>query len=201
MTIDDTDFTDGFTRAAETRVPLLGVLAERWSPRSFDPDATIDDHALDGALEAARWAPSASNSQPWRFIVGRRGTRTFEQIHGTLAGGNQGWADKAAALIVNVAETTDVDGTPRPWGHYDLGQSVAYLAAQAHHDGLHAHQMGGFDRDAIRRAFGLDDRLEPVSVIAIGVLASPDALPDRLREREVAPRRRMPLDELVLQRD
>ncbi|BDZ64470.1 nitroreductase family protein [Agromyces mangrovi Wang et al. 2018] len=189
------------TRTATTDAPLLDVLAERWSPRSFDADATIDAHALDAALEAARWAPSASNSQPWRFIVGRRGTRTFEQVHAALADGNRVWADKAAALVVNVAETADLDGTPRPWGHYDLGQSVAYLAAQAHHDGLHTHQMGGFDRDTVRRAFGLDERFEPVSIIAIGVLASPDALPERLREREVAPRRRMPLDEIVLHRD
>ncbi|GLI27412.1 nitroreductase [Agromyces rhizosphaerae] len=201
MTIDHAGIADAHPRTADTRTPLLDVLAERWSPRSFDAGAAIEARALDAALEAARWAPSASNSQPWRFIVGRRGTPTFGRIHAALASGNQAWADKAAALIVNVAETTDLDGSPRPWSHYDLGQSVAYLAAQAHHDGLHAHQMGGFDRDAVRGAFGLDERFDPVSVIAIGALASPDALPERLREREVAPRRRMPLDELVLHRD
>ena len=148
-------------------------------------------------LEAARWAPSANNSQPWRFIVARRGTTAFTAAHQAMVGFNQAWADSAAALILNVAEIADADGRPRPWARYDLGQAVAHLTVQAQHEGLHTHQMGGFDAAALHAAFDLSDDLEVVSITTIGVLGDIDALPDVLREREVAPRQRKPLEELV----
>ena len=193
MTIVET-----FSRAAETSAPLLPVLAERWSPRAFDAHAEVSEEALTAALEAARWSPSANNSQPWRFIVGRRGTAAFDTIASTLMGFNQAWAGTAAVLIVAVAEVTDPDGKARPWATYDVGQAVAHLSVQAHHDGLHAHQMGGFDATALREAFGLDERFLAVSVTALGVLGDPDTLPDALRERELAPRTRKPLDEILV---
>jgi nitroreductase len=149
-------------------------------------------------LEAARWAPSANNVQPWRFIVARRGTAAFATVHDAMAGFNQAWADSAALLIVNVAETVDAEGKARPWARYDLGQAVAHLTVQAQHEGLHTHQMGGFDAARIHTAFGLAPSLEVVSITAIGVLGDPDTLPAPLREREVAPRLRKPLAELVL---
>lgn len=136
--------------------------------------------------------------QPWRFIVARRGSEAFATVHGALLGFNQAWADSAAVLVVNLAETVDDAGKPRPWARYDLGQAVAHLTVQAQHEGLHTHQMGGFDAAVLREAFGLDERLEAVSITAIGVLGDVDALPDPLREREVAPRVRKPLGELVL---
>ena len=188
-------------RVASTTVPILDVLAYRWSPRAFDPDADVTDDALDRALEAARWSPSANNSQPWRFVVARRGTPAFRRVHASLAGFNRDWADKAAVLVVSMAEVSDVEGRPRPWSHYDLGQSVAYLTAQVHHDGLYAHQMAGFDGPALREAFALPARLEPVTVVALGSLGDPDDLPAPLREREHAPRRRLGLGDLVLHRD
>jgi nitroreductase len=188
-------------RVAATSVPILDVLAERWSPRAFDPTADVTDDALDRALEAARWTPSANNSQPWRFVVARRGTPAFHRVHAGLAGFNRDWADKAAVLVVSIAEVADTEGRPRRWSHYDLGQSVAYLTAQVHHDGLHAHQMAGFDGSALRAAFDLPERLEPVTVVAIGSLGDPDDLPAALREREHAPRHRLGLGDLVLHRD
>jgi Nitroreductase len=185
-------------RRAQTSAPIHDVLAERWSPRSFDPDAPLDEQKLTAALEAARWSPSAANTQPWRFIVARRGSKAFDAVASTLMGFNSVWATSAAALIVGVATKQDADGKPMRWAEYDLGQALAHLSVQAHHDGLYVHQMGGFDADGIRTAFELDDRLAPVSVAAIGVLGSPEALPDALREREVSPRQRLPLDELLL---
>ena len=185
------------TRTADTSAPLLTTLAERWSPRAFDASAEVDDIVLRSALEAARWSPSASNTQPWRFIVARRGTAEFDTIVANLQGFNQAWAGAAAVLIVAAAEVVDAEGHERRWATYDLGQAVAHLTIQAHHDGLHAHQMGGFDPDGLRQAFDLEERFEPVSVTAIGVLGDPDSLPDRLRERESAPRSRRPLEEIV----
>ena len=190
--------TDLTSRKADTTAPLIDPLVDRWSPRAFDPDAVIDAETLRTVLEAARWAPSANNSQPWRFIVARRGTPAFTIAHDAMAGFNQAWADSAAALVLNIAETADDEGTPRPWARYDLGQAVAHLTVQAQHEGLHTHQMGGFDAAKLHAAFDLADNLEVVSITTIGVLGDIDALPEVLRERESAPRLRKPLSELVL---
>ncbi|QJA00161.1 MULTISPECIES: nitroreductase family protein [unclassified Leifsonia] len=186
------------SRAAVTAAPLIPALAERWSPRAFDPTAVVPETALTAALEAARWSPSASNTQPWRFIVARRGSAEFDTIASALMGFNQAWAGSASALIVAIAEMEDAEGTPRRWATYDLGQAVAHLSVQAHHDGLHVHQMGGFDVDALRSAFDIEERFVPTSVSAIGILGDPEALPDPLRERELAPRSRAALDEIVV---
>lgn len=190
--------TDVTSRNAQTDAPLITPLVERWSPRAYDPTAEVDPAVLRTILEAARWAPSANNTQPWRFLVARRGSDAFTTVHDAMLGFNQAWADSAAVLIVNIAESVDAEGKPRPWARYDLGQAVAHLTVQAQHEGLHTHQMGGFDAARIHDAFDLDASLEVVSITAIGVLGDVDALPDALREREVAPRLRKPLEELVL---
>lgn len=192
MTLVDT------TRHVPTDAPLIAPLVERWSPRAYDPSAELSEEDVRTLLEAARWAPSANNLQPWRFIVARRGTDEFTLVHDTLAGFNRAWADSAAALIVNVAEIADEAGTPRRWAHYDLGQAVAHLTVQAQHDGLHTHQMGGFDGARLAEAFGLSDRFEVVSITAVGKVGDASTLPEPLREREVAPRRRKPLDEILI---
>ena len=186
------------TRTADTSAPLLDVLADRWSPRSYNATAPVDELKLTAALEAARWSPSANNSQPWRFIVARRGTPAFDSVAANLMGFNQAWAGSAGVLIVALAETVDETGNERPWAKYDVGQAVAHLTVQAHHDGLHAHQMGGFVADGLREAFGFDERFAPISVTALGVLGAPEDLPEALREREVAPRSRTDLDDLLL---
>ncbi|HEY6800618.1 MAG TPA: nitroreductase family protein [Agromyces sp.] len=186
------------SRHASTDAALISPLMERWSPRAYDPTAVVDPAVLRTILEAARWAPSANNGQPWRFIVARRGSRAFATVHDALRGFNQAWADSAAVLIVNLAETTDESGAVRPWARYDLGQAVAHLTVQAQHEGLHTHQMGGFDAARLHDAFDLDERLEVVSITAVGVLGDAGSLPDALRQREVAPRLRKPLNELVM---
>lgn len=188
-------------RTAQTSAPVLDALAERWSPRAFDADHAFPEGTLRGIMEAARWAPSASNTQPWRFILARRGTETFAQVEAALVGFNQAWAGKAAALIVNVAVTVDPEGKPYRWAEYDLGQAVAHLSIQAQAEGYFTHQMGGFDADAIVASFGLAEGLRPVSITAIGELGDAEALPDPLREREAAPRTRIDLDDLILVRD
>ncbi|KIC57036.1 nitroreductase family protein [Microbacterium hominis] len=185
---------------ADTDAPILDVLAERWSTRIFDPETPIDEDALASALEAARWAPSANNTQPWRFVVARRGSAAHAQIVDALMGFNQSWAADAAALVV-FASAAALGGKPLPWAAYDTGQAAAHFTVQAHASGLHTHQMGGFDRDAIAAAFGFGDDLVAVTVMAVGALGDIDAAPEALRERELAPRARRPIAESLIVND
>lgn len=185
-------------KTASTTVPVHPLLAERWSPRGFDRGHQIGDDHVAALLEAARWAPSASNSQPWRFLVARRGEHAHGQLFAALNPGNQAWAGAASALVLVAARTAADDGTPQPWALYDTGQAVSALVTQAQAHGLAVHQIGGFDSDAVRAEFGLDQTLTPVVVIAVG-RADPDAeLPGLLAAREAAPRSRRPLNDLLL---
>lgn len=179
-----------------TSVPIADILASRWSSRSFDPNHVISDDDLVALGEAARWAPSARNAQPRRFIVARRGTRTFDNIRSTLAPLNQLWAPRASVFIVALAETSR-DGRPLRWAEYDLGQAVAHLTIEAEHRGLNVRQMGGFDVDALRTAFSLPDELVPVTVVAVGKHGPSDTLPDEVRQHEAAPRQRRSLDDMA----
>ena len=189
-------------RSAEISAPILGILADRWSPRSYNTDAVIPEVTLTAVLEAARWSPSASNSQPWRFIVGRRGTPTFDAISANLMGFNQAWAPNASVLIVNIAETTDAEGKVRPWAAYDLGQAVAHLSVQAQHEGLHVHQLGGIEAEGLRDAFDIDVNFTALTVTTLGILDIPEALGvDALIERENAPRERRALADILLIND
>ena len=196
-----TIITDSLSRAADTDSALISPLAERWSPRGFDPDAVIDESALTTILEAARWAPSASNLQPARFIVGRRGSGTFATIHSALMGFNSAWADAASVLIVGIAELPLPGGGENPWARYDLGQAIAHLSVQAQHEGIHTHQMGGIENEQLSAAFGLTDDQAVVTVTALGVLADVSTLSPEFLERESLPRTRKPLTELLLAND
>jgi nitroreductase len=184
-------------RTAQTDAPILDVLAERWSTRVFDPQASIDEDALRSALEAARWAPSANNTQPWRFVIGIRGSEAHAAIVDALMGFNRSWAADAAALVVFAANTS-VDGQPLPWATYDVGQAAAFFTIQAHASGLFTHQMGGFDRAAIAAAFGFDADVTPITVMAVGALGHVDEASEALRERELAPRTRRPVAASVI---
>ncbi|MGA7688668.1 MAG: nitroreductase family protein [Jiangellales bacterium] len=179
---------------------LHALIADRHSPRSFDPAHELDDESLVTLLEAARWAPSSMNHQPWRLVVARRGTDAHADVFDTLMPGNQRWAGDAAALVVAIAEHSR-DGHPIATAQYDLGLAVAQMTTQAQAMGLHVHQMGGFDTTAAREVLSLSDDLVPMVVVAVGRRDVPDRLPDDLRARETAPRSRRPLDETVLSVD
>lgn len=185
-------------RTAPAEHPVLDVLAGRWSPRAFDAQNPIDEAKLATAFEAARWSPSANNSQPWRFIVARRGTALHAQIVDALIGFNQAWAGNAAALVVAVAETATADGTPITHAIYDLGQAVAHFTVQAHHDGLLVHQMSGFDPEVVREIADLEARFLPFTVFAVGEFGDVEILPEVLQQRETAPRVRRPIDATVI---
>jgi nitroreductase len=183
------------TSVLDEQVELHPLLSERWSPRSFHPTHEISDASVASLLEAARWAPSAANTQPWRFIVAKRGTEAFEKVVAALAEGNSSWARSASLLIVTLS-TSEVKMDR--WAAYDVGQAAAHLSVQAHAIGYHAHQMGGFDPQALRESFSLAETLTPQTVIAIGEAAEAELLPEGLRERELLPRTRLSLDELIV---
>lgn len=186
------------SRTAASQVPLHPLLSQRWSPRAFDSEHAVTEEALTALLEAARWAASANNSQPWRFVVARRGDADFATLVDLLAGGNQVWAQHASALVLVAAQTVDSQGALRSHALYDTGQAVAQLVAQAQAEGLVTHQMGGFDATRATAAFALPADLSPVVVVAVGQHDPQAVLPEAYAARENAPRTRLALDELVL---
>ena len=185
-------------KTAVTSAPILPVLADRWSPRSYDPSYKLTQHELLSMLEAGRWAPSANNAQPTRYSVIEHGSALHEQIVGTLAGWNSAWAGNASAIILVSAEVTKADGSTNEFAIYDAGQAVAHLTVQAHELGLHVHQMAGLNKAQAAEILGLPANLELVVSLTVGKIAPAELLPEPLFEREVAPRVRKDLDEIVL---
>lgn len=190
------------------RVPsterVLPVFTERWSPRSFSqrpPEPT----KLRSMFEAARLAPSAHNTQPSRFLLTRRDHgEDYARLFACLSDGNRAWAHTAPVLVLAAAMRTRpsaVDGSPVAYPHFmhDLGLAVMSLILQGQALGLFCHPMAGFDPDRAREEFAVPSPFEPGVVIAVGYLGSPDALPEALRAREVGPRTRRPVEEVVFE--
>jgi nitroreductase len=177
---------------------LMPALAHRWSPRAFT-EAPVSANDLKLILEAARWAASSGNEQPWRFFVGIKGTETHGKILNILAESNQIWAGKAGVLILGAAARKGGKGNPNAYAFYDLGQSAVCMILQATALGLATHSMGGFDHEAALNVFNLGEEYAVGAVIAIGHQAEPSTLPNEsLHEREIAPRKRKPLTEIAL---
>ena len=183
-------------KAADTSVEVLPVIAARWSPRALDPAAEVTDAQLRALLEAARWAPSYGNTQPARYLLGRRGDDTFARIHGVLNSGNKAWTHAASVLLLGAVVLRNDKGEI-PLAEYGLGLASENLVLQAVAEGLVAHQMSGFDPDAARAVFALPEDVRPIVAIAVGKLGDPDQLDERRRGRELAPRTRLPLDEIA----
>ncbi|GAB3460055.1 nitroreductase family protein [Actinophytocola sediminis] len=181
---------------AETSVPVHELVRTRWSPRALDPNGQVSEAALRAMLEAARWAPSNGNTQPARYLVGRRGDDTYQRIFDLLSPRNQGWAWAAAVLVLGCVVTTNEKGQ-LPMSEYGAGLATENLVLQAVAEGVVAHQVGGFHKDAAPLVFSLPADVRPLVVIVIGTLGSPDLLDDDRRERELAPRRRLPLAEIA----
>ncbi len=177
---------------------VLDVFLDRWSPRSF-ADRDVSSELLHKVFEAARWAASSYNEQPWRFIVGRRGDATWQKIFDTFGDFNKKWARTAPVLMINVAKPKfDHNGSPNRVALYDLGAAAQCLCLQATALGLAAHQMAGFDAEAARKAFGIPDDYLMGAAIALGYQGEPGALGDeQMIKSEVAPRTRLPLDKFV----
>ncbi|MGC5246477.1 nitroreductase family protein [Gordonia sp. DT219] len=153
------------------------ALAGRVSPVSFDPEATIPETGVDVLLDAARLAPSAGNSQPWMFVVGRRGDAIHARICRHLTPGSLRWAADASLLVVNIAHVM-VEGTEweySEFARYDLGQAVAHMTVQALAMGLGAHQFRAFDRDGMAAEFAVPAEWEVTSVTAFGAAEATSA--------------------------
>nr|WP_232328041.1 nitroreductase family protein [Kibdelosporangium sp. MJ126-NF4]CEL16384.1 nitroreductase family protein family [Kibdelosporangium sp. MJ126-NF4]CTQ94308.1 nitroreductase family protein family [Kibdelosporangium sp. MJ126-NF4] len=172
------------------------LMKDRWSPRWLDADAVVTDEQLRAMLEAARWAPSYGNSQPARYLVGRRGDSTYERLFEVLSQRNQSWAKRSAVLMLGIAMTVNEKGT-LPLSEYGLGLATENLVLQAVAEGLVAHQMGGFNAEGARILFELPPEARPVVAIAVGKLGDRDSVPADLRDRELAPRKRLPLSEIA----
>lgn len=177
---------------------VLPIFHERWSARSF-AERPVSAADLKRVFEAARWAASAYNEQPWRFLVGEKGSESFQKIFDTLIGFNQSWAASAPVLILGVTKRQFThNGTENPYDFYDLGSAVAQLTLQAAALGMTTHQMAGFDRDKARTAFAIPADYEPGVAVALGYQGEPAQLTDeQLLTMETSPRQRKSLQELV----
>ena len=184
---------------APTEVPVHEIVRQRWSPRAFSEKA-VPPEVLRSLFEAARWAPSSSNLQPWAYIVGTKDDKeNFEKVLSTLVEFNQGWAKGAPVLAVSVAQVKNAkDGAPNRWAFHDVGSASAQLTTEASSRGLYVHQMAGLDPEKARKVFQIPEGWEAVAAMAIGYPGAPATLPEKLRERELAPRTRKPLSEFVM---
>lgn len=185
-------------KPAETDVPIHEVLARRWSPRAF-VERAIDPGVLESLLEAARWAPSSSNEQPWRFLVATKSdTVAYDRLLACVLEGNRKWAFRAPVLILSVTRLTFEDeGKPNRHAFHDAGMALENLLLQATALGLAAHPMAGFDIEKAREDLQIPSGYEPVTMVAVGYPGDLSLLPDYLQQRERQPRERKPLTDLV----
>lgn len=182
-----------------TAAPILPALTRRFSTRVYDSSYKLSEAELTSIFEAARWAPSGNNGQPWRYVVAHRGTELHDKVSAGLGGFNGAWAPLASALIVVAARNSKDDGTPYTSARFDAGLSVGHLLAQAAELGLSTRVMGGIEHAAVHTAAGLDSSLDVVVVIALGKAAESNSeLSPEMAARENAPRTRLGLDEIVL---
>jgi nitroreductase len=181
---------------AQLQFPIHDLLARRWSPRAFD-ERLVEPQLLQSLLEAARWAPSSNNEQPWRFIVASKQQETdWNRLFECLAEGNRRWAFRVPVLVLSVASLHfEDDGKPNRHAFHDTGLATENLVLQATAQGLVAHQMAGFDVEKARADLRIPAGYEPVAMIAVGYPGDPAILPERLRERELRPRIRRPIGE------
>ncbi|HUB31334.1 MAG TPA: nitroreductase family protein [Terracidiphilus sp.] len=185
-------------KQAPTDEEVLPVVRTRWSPRSFS-DRQVSAADLRKVFEAARWAPSSFNEQPWRFLLGVRGSDAYQKIASALGEFNQSWALSAPVLILGAAKTRFTHNhAENIYGYFDLGAASGFITLQAAALGLHTHQMAGFDHDAARRAFQIPEEYVLGSVIALGYQGEPSALSkEQMVAQETAPRSRKSLSEIV----
>ncbi len=177
-------------------MPIHRPIADRWSPRAFDPDAHVTSEQLIALLEAARWAATWGHRQPVRFVVGVRGDDAFGTLAGLLKRGNS-YAHAAGALILVCADSGEDERTAL-YSAVDAGAAIANLSVEAVAEGLIVHPMAGFDVDGARAAFDLPDGVRPLAIVAVGAQGDYAQMAPEIAERDGRPRERLPLEEIVL---
>jgi nitroreductase len=186
-------------KPAPTSFPVHDLIRHRWSPRAF-ASKPVEPAVLASLFEAARWAPSSNNEQPWAFLVATKDdTETFAKTLSILVAANASWAKEAPVLVLAVAGLKfHGNGTPNRNALYDTGAASALLSVEATARGLAVHQMAGFDHSLAKQVFEIPEDWEPIAAIAIGYPGDPESLSQKLHDREVAPRTRKPLTEFVM---
>jgi nitroreductase len=186
-------------KPAQTEFPVHDLVRDRWSPRAFG-DKSVAPEVLRSLFEAARWAPSSYNEQPWAYLVATKDDKeNFAKMLGVLVEFNAGWAKNAAVLALAVAELAFAkNGSPNRNAHYDTGAATALLSVEATARGLFVHQMAGFDPEKARQVFGIPKGWEAIAAIAIGHPGDPASLSEQLQGGERATRTRKPLSEFVM---
>lgn len=179
--------------------PIQDSIRDRWSPRAFS-DKTVSPEILQSLFEAARWAPSSNNEQPWVYLVATKGDReNFEKMLSILVEFNAVWAKHAAVLALSIAKLTFTKGdNPNRVAFHDVGAASSQLTFEAVARGLFVHQMAGYDVEKARKVFEIPAGWDPVAAIALGYPGDPATLPEPYKERETAPRVRKPISEFVM---
>ncbi len=185
-------------RLADTQYPVLDVIKKRWSPYVF-ADRPVEKQKLRCLLEAARWAASSFNEQPWRFILATKGDQAaFEKLLGCLVEANQAWAKHVPVLMIGISKDNFTkNDKPNRVSQHDLALAMGNLTLQAASMDLYVHQMAGIDQDKVRETFAVPDGFTPQTGIAIGYHGTNDAVPDDIRKRDQGKRERMPFDQFV----
>lgn len=185
-------------KSSDTQYPIDDLLSKRWSPLAFS-EKSVEPEKLRSVLEAARWAASSYNEQPWSFIVATSDKQAeFDRLLSCLAEGNQEWAKTAPVLMLSVAKLQfERNGVENRHAFHDVGAAAAQLAIQATALGLFIHQMAGFDVALSRSLYSIPEGYEPVAAIALGYIGDPQTLSEKLLQRTLAPRTRKPLENFV----
>lgn len=184
-------------KTAQTDFPIHALIKNRWSPRAFAAKK-VEPQKLQNLFEAARWAPSSFNEQPWRFIVGQKGEKAYDNIMEALMDGNKAWAHTAPVLLLVASKQRfSLYDKPNAVYQYDAGQAIAYLSMQATAEGLYVHQMGGIFPEKAQQLFQVPEGYEVLTAAAIGYIGQPDSLPENLQGPEKETRTRKPAEEIV----
>jgi nitroreductase len=187
-------------KPAQTQYPIEEILRRRWSPRAFSNRA-VEPEKLQSLFEAARWAPSCFNEQPWNFIFAtKQKPEEHARLLSCLVEGNQQWARAAPVLMVSVAKLNFArTGKPNRHALHDVGLATGNMLVQATALGLFVHQMGGFSVEKVREIYGVPDGFEPVAAIAVGYGLAADELPEPFREFDLGARSRKPINSFVFE--
>ena len=190
-------------KLADTEVQIAPLIAERWSPRVFDPEFIMDENSLKSLLEAARWAPSCFGDQPWKFVIfHKKDASMWAKALNCLSVGNQNWAmDTSLLICVCANKNFKHNDNENKWAKYDSGAASENICLQSTYLGLAAHQMGGFDSDKIRNLANIPVEFDVVSFIAVGKPLAEDLLSNKQHEAEGAKRKRLKLSEIYFENE
>lgn len=185
-------------KIANTEFPVIDLIKNRWSARSFS-SKEISNEDLHTIIEAASWAPSANNEQPWRFMVAKKGTDEFTKVWESLMSGNQPWCKNAAAFVCIFANNTfEASGKPNAWASHDVGIATGYLLLQSTSMEIYCHPMAGYDQQKFKDTFQIEEGILPQCIIALGYLDEAEKLEEPFKTREVTPRSRKSVEKLLI---